>query len=141
MHITPEKQLYEDHQPEAITERLKRPAAQNNIADAVLGGIDGCVTTFAVVSGVVGAGLSPAVALVLGFANLIADGFSMAVSNYESIRADEDYIHSVRQMEEAHIDQVPEGEQEEIRQIFSAKGFSGSVLETIVDTICADRHL
>ena len=55
------------------------------LPEFVYGGIDGSVTTFAVVSGVMGASLSPAIVLILGFANLFADGFSMAVSNYLSI--------------------------------------------------------
>jgi len=133
--------LVEEHRPEAIRERLKRPAKDNVTQDAVLGGIDGCVTTFAVVSGVVGAGLSPSVALVLGFANLIADGFSMAVSNYESIKTAGEYIQSIRDSEEEHIDKIPTGEWEELRQIFKNKGFSGETLEKIVNTISADRHL
>lgn len=135
------KDLVEEHRPETIREKLKRPAKENMVADAVLGAIDGCVTTFAVVSGVVGAGLSPAVALVLGFANLVADGFSMAVSNYESIKSDEEFIQNIRDSEKEHIDKIPSGEREEIRQIFQNKGFSGEVLEEIVNTISADRHL
>ena len=66
------ERLSDEHRPDVIREKLKRPARENVISDAVLGGIDGCVTTFAVVSGVVGAGFSPSVALVLGFANLLA---------------------------------------------------------------------
>lgn len=130
-----------EHRPEAIRERLKRPVEENVTSDAVLGGIDGCVTTFAVVSGVVGAGFSPSVALVLGFANLIADGFSMAISNYESIKTTGDFIQSIRDSEEEHIDKIPEGEREELCQIFKNKGFSGEVLEKIVNTISADRRL
>lgn len=141
MNTNREKELAEEHYPEAITQRLQSPAKQTVISDAVLGGIDGCVTTFAVVSGVIGAGLSPSIAVVLGFANLIADGFSMAVSNYESIKAAGEFIQSVRVSEQEHIDQIPTGEREEIRQIFQQKGFSGDVLEKIVDTICADQHL
>jgi VIT1/CCC1 family predicted Fe2+/Mn2+ transporter len=137
----PDENLSREHLPEAIKARLNSPVRQNLVSDAVLGGIDGCVTTFSVVSGVVGAGFSPVVALVLGLANLIADGFSMAVSNYESIRADEEFIHSIRISEQAHIALIPQGEREEIRQIFRQKGFSGDVLETIVDTICADPDL
>lgn len=133
--------LAAEHRPEIIRERLKRPAKDSVTADAVLGGIDGCVTTFAVVSGVVGAGLSPSVALVLGFANLIADGFSMAVSNYESIKTTGEFIQSIRDSEEEHIDKIPAGEREELRQIFETKNFSGEVLETIVDTISADRRV
>lgn len=133
--------LAEEHRPEAIAKRLRTPARQSLVSDAVLGGIDGCVTTFAVVSGVVGAGFSPLVAVVLGFANLIADGFSMAVSNYEAIKASKELEQSVRASEYEHIEKIPAGEREEIRQIFRNKGFSGEVLETIVDTISADRHL
>ena len=141
MNIDAEEKLAAEHRPEIIRERLRNPARQSVISDAVLGGIDGCVTTFAVVSGVVGAGLPPSIALVLGFANLMADGFSMAVSNYESIRASEDYIHSIRVTEQQHIDRVPAGEREEIRQIFKEKGFSGDMLEKIVETITADMSL
>ena len=53
-----------------------------SIEDFVYGATDGAVTTFAVVAGVVGASLSPSIVLILGFANLFADGFSMAVGNY-----------------------------------------------------------
>jgi len=54
------------------------------LPEFVYGGTDGAITTFAIVSGVVGAGLSSSIILILGFANLLADGFSMAVSNYLS---------------------------------------------------------
>ncbi|GAB6259940.1 VIT1/CCC1 transporter family protein [Photobacterium sp. 53610] len=139
-HDSDEK-LSEEHRPEAIREKLSRPAKENVASDVVLGGIDGCVTTFAVVSGVVGAGFSPVVALVLGFANLIADGFSMAVSNYESIKTHGEFIQSIRDTEQEHIQKIPEGEREEIRQIFQNKGFTGETLEKIVDTISADQQL
>lgn len=130
-----------EHHPEAIRERLSRTTKPNLISDAVLGGIDGCITTFAVVSGVVGAGFSASVALVLGFANLIADGFSMAISNYESIKAKQEFTESIRLTEQEHIKNFPAGEKEEIRQIFEKKGFTGDVLEKIVDTIAKDRSL
>lgn len=141
MNQDAKEKLAEEHRPEVIRERLKGPVKENVTSDAVLGGIDGCVTTFAVVSGVVGAGFSPSVALVLGFANLIADGFSMAISNYESIKTAGEFIQSIRDSEEEHINKIPEGEREELRQIFKNRGFSGEVLENIVDTISADRHL
>lgn len=57
------------------------------LPEFVYGGTDGVVTTFAVVAGSIGASLSPAVVLILGFANLLADGFSMAISNYLSIKS------------------------------------------------------
>lgn len=106
-----------------------------------MGGVDGCITTFAVVSGSVGAGFPSSVAVILGFSNLFSDGFSMAISNYESSRAEQEYFESIKQSEEKHIEEVPEGEREEIRQIFKAKGFAGEILEKIVDTITADKRI
>lgn len=135
------EKLIREHHPEAIRRRLRQLPKSQNVSDAVLGGIDGCVTTFAIVSGAVGAGFSSSVALVLGFANLLADGFSMAVSNYESIKAGREFSETLRRIEHEHIDKVPTGEREEIRQIFRQKGFDGEVLENIVDTITQDRHL
>ena len=58
-----------------------------HLSDFVYGGIDGAVTTFAIVAGVAGAGLSSSIVLILGFANLFADGFSMATSNYLSTKS------------------------------------------------------
>lgn len=62
------------------------------LPEFIYGGIDGAVTTFAVVAGAMGASLQSSVILILGFANLIADGFSMAVSNYLSVKSQAD-IH------------------------------------------------
>jgi VIT1/CCC1 family predicted Fe2+/Mn2+ transporter len=133
--------LLKEHDPEAIRLRLNHKAGSSVIGDAVLGGIDGCITTLAVVLGSIGAGFSTSVALVLGVANLLADGFSMAVSNFESIRAQQDFVESVRAVEKEHIDKIPLGEREELRQIFQRKGFTGHSLETIVATISSDRNL
>lgn len=141
MKKTSYNKLLQEHHPEAIEKRLQRPVKPQNISDAVLGGIDGCVTTFAVVSGTVGAGLPSSIALIMGFANLLADGFSMAISSFESIKTEMEFAERIRRSEEEHIDTVPGGEREEIRQIFQKKGFKGDGLEDIVDTICQDRRL
>lgn len=131
--------LRAQHAPMAIRRRLDAGVEPSYLADAVLGGIDGCVTTLAIVSGVVGAGLAPGVAIVLGAANLLADGFSMAISNFESARTREDYLRRMRQQELEHIIAVPDGEAEEIRQIYARKGFAGDDLERIVTVITSDR--
>ena len=64
-----------------------RAAIRTYLPDLVYGANDGVITTFAVVCGVVGASLSNTVILILGFANLVADGFSMGASNYLSRRS------------------------------------------------------
>ena len=62
-------------------------ALRHYFPDLVYGANDGIVTTFAVVTGVTGAALSERIILILGFANLVADGFSMGASNFLSRRS------------------------------------------------------
>jgi hypothetical protein len=75
------------HTPEAIRARLAAEREHSYLRDFIYGGIDGSVTTFAVVSGVAGADLAASIVIILGLANLIGDGFSMAASNFLGTRA------------------------------------------------------
>jgi vacuolar iron transporter family protein len=70
-----------------VEPRTLRETTRHYLGDLVYGANDGLITTFAVVAGVAGAALSPGVVIVLGVANLVADGFSMAASNYLAIRS------------------------------------------------------
>lgn len=133
--------LLREHQPRAIARRLDGPYRVSVLPDAILGAIDGCVTTFAIVAGATGAGFSATVALVLGGANLVADGFSMAISNFEAARAQRDHANKLRQQEQEHIAAIPEGEREEVRQIYRRKGFNGPLLEDVVKTISDNKAL
>ena len=109
--------------------------------DFIYGSIDGAVTTFAIVAGVVGAGLSPGIILILGFANLFADGFSMAAANYQASKARNEYIEMKRKQEEWEIDNLEEQEIEEIRDIYSKKGFTDELLEEVVRIITSRRKV
>jgi VIT1/CCC1 family predicted Fe2+/Mn2+ transporter len=102
--------------------------------------IDGAVTTFAIVSAVAGAQLSSKIVLVLGIANLLADGFSIAASNYLGTRTEHEVMQHLEGVEQQHIDTVPEGEREEVRQIFQQKGLAGDALDHVVEAITADRE-
>jgi VIT1/CCC1 family predicted Fe2+/Mn2+ transporter len=132
--------LEREHTPHAVSARLSAATDHSHLGDMVLGAVDGIVTTFAIVAGIAGARLEPRIGIVLGLANVLADGFSMAVGNYLRAKADRDVIERAREIEESHIDEIPEGEREEIRQIFRAKGFDGSVLGEIVEVITRDRR-
>ena len=138
--VEPHKDLESEHRPEAVRRRLAEEREHSYLSDGILGAIDGCVTTFAVVSGVVGGGLSSAVVLILGFANLLADGFSMAVSNYQATRSTREFTDEMRRREADHIRRIPEGEREEIRQIFARKGFEGEELDQAVELITSDQE-
>jgi vacuolar iron transporter family protein len=132
--------LEHSHRPAEIARRLEEGPRPSYIRDWVYGGIDGAVTTFAVVAGVVGADLSIRTVLILGTANLLADGFSMAAGNYTGTKAEIEQYEHLRRMEERHIEAVPQGEREEIRQIFAAKGFDGKMLDDAVEIITDNRE-
>lgn len=133
------QQLEEEHHPEQIQKRLD---GQNNdyVGDAILGAVDGGVTTFAVIAGAVGGGFDSQVIVILGFAKLFADGFSMAASNFLRARSQHERIEEARQKEKQHILHIPEGERQEIRQIFAQKGFEGEILDRIVKTMTQDEE-
>ena len=127
-----------EHTPDAIRSRLAAGPRLSYLRDWVYGGIDGSVTTFAVVAGVVGAKLAPGVILILGVANLLGDGFSMAASNYSGTRTERQEHETLETQERRHIRTHPEGEREEVRQILAGKGFEGDELERAVTVVTSD---
>ncbi len=133
------EELRESHSPEAIRERLAQGPTHSNLGDFVLGAIDGAITTFAVVAGAVGADLTAGIVVVLGVANLLADGFSMGVGVFLGGRAGDQEVDRLRSMIETHVEVFPEGDREAIRQIYAARGFQGEDLEMAVRTVTSDR--
>lgn len=130
-----------DHSLARIRSRLGDPRGLSPLGDFMLGGVDGVITTFAVIAGSAGGQLPSSTVIILGLANLIADGFSMSVSNYLGARARQDEVRQGRREEERHISLYPEGERREIREIFARKGLTGSVLEKVVEVVTADRRV
>ena len=128
-----------EHSSAAIEERLAAGPHHNYLRDWIYGGVDGSVTTFAIVTGVVGANLSPWIILVMGFANLFADGFSMAAINFLGTKSEQEDLKRLEAIENRHIDLAPEGEREEVRQIFQNKGFGGEDLDRVVELVTSDR--
>lgn len=137
----PVQEIFHDHSAEAIRHRLEGGSEASYLRDWIYGGIDGAVTTFAIVCGVVGANFSTSVILVLGAANIVADGFSMAASNYTGSKAENDEFDRIRAHEEMQIERDPEGEIQEIREIYRSKGFDGADLDRAVEIITSDKDL
>ncbi|MEM8854200.1 MAG: VIT1/CCC1 transporter family protein [Pseudomonadota bacterium] len=128
------------HDPEAVRKRLAEPTRRSYTGDWIYGGFDGTVTTFAVVAGVAGAALSPKITLILGVANLVADGFSMAAGAYLSTKADSERYAALRQTEVRHVETDPEGETVEVREILRRTGVPEDVLEAATSAITANKR-
>lgn len=135
------RHMEHEHTHEAIRERLAAGPRRSYLRDWVYGGIDGIVTTFAIVSGVAGARLSPHIILILGGASLIADGFAMAAGDYLATRSEDEEFRYAEAVERRHIETCPEGERDEVREILQARGIPGELLDRVVASVTADRAL
>ena len=107
------------------------------IADIILGGQDGLVNVLGVILGVAAATGNSQVIIIAGLAATFAESVSMGAVAYTSTVASANVYESEREREYRHIQEVPTLEREEIVEIYQRKGFSGEVLDKIVETITA----
>jgi VIT1/CCC1 family predicted Fe2+/Mn2+ transporter len=112
----------------------------NWLRDVILGGQDGLVNILGIILGVIAGGGSDVVLLAAGFAAAITESISMAAVGYTSSVSERDYYEAEKARETAEISTVPDAERQEIRDIYAAKGFSGELLDGVVDTITANRE-
>jgi len=112
--------------------------AASGISDIILGGQDGLVNVLGVILGVAAATADPHLILVAGLAATFAESVSMGAVAFTSTLAEADYYDSELERELRHIEQAPRLEREEVRQIYTQKGFKGMLLEHIVETITAN---
>lgn len=108
---------------------------QAYLGEFVYGGIDGCVTTFAVVAGSVGAGLDSVIILILGFANLLADGLSMSIGAYLSMKSEKDNTAKIRRQIRRMVENRPAEATQVLRSIYAEKGLDGAALAEVVQGI------
>jgi VIT1/CCC1 family predicted Fe2+/Mn2+ transporter len=113
----------------------------NWLRDVILGGQDGLVNILGIILGVIAGGGSNTVLLATGFSAAITESISMGAVGYTSSMSQRDYYQAERAREAAEIDTMPDAERQEIRDIYAAKGFTGQLLEDVVDTITANREV
>jgi VIT1/CCC1 family predicted Fe2+/Mn2+ transporter len=111
------------------------------LSDIILGGQDGLVNVLGVVLGVAAATQDPRIVLVAGLAATFAESVSMGAVAYTSTLADADVFESERMREYRHIQSHPHVEREEIKEIYTRKGFHGELLDRIVSTITANPDI
>ena len=133
--------LEHSHEPEAISRRLTAGPRISYLRDWVYGAIDGAITTFAIVAGATGGRLSANVVLILGVANLVADGFSMAAGNYTSTKAEIESFARLRAIEERRLAVDPAGQREAVRQIYLSKGLRGGDLDQMTQLVTSRPRL
>lgn len=123
-----------------MTQKIPSPHERHirigrHLKDAVYGANDGIITTFAVVAATVGGGLPPATILIIGIANLLADGFSMATGNYLGTKSEQDFYKKEEAEEWEEVRNTPEEERTEVRMILAAKGYEGNDLDDLLRLI------
>jgi vacuolar iron transporter family protein len=111
----------------------------NWLRDVILGGQDGLVNILGIILGVIAGGGSRAVLLAAGFAAAFTESISMGAVGWTSALSERDYYLAEQARESAEIDQTPEAERQEIHDIYASKGFTGDLLDRVVDTITANR--
>ena len=109
------------------------------IKSVIYGGLDGTITTFAAVAGVAGAALSPGVVLIMGLANLVADGLSMSIGDYLSSKSQAEYEAAERARESWEVENYPEGEKRELEEIYTARGMLPADARSAVEIIAKDK--
>ena len=122
--------------PKKIIGRL-----EDYLGELVYGGIDGCITTFAVVSGAVGAGLNSSIIIILGFANLLADGFAMSIGAYLSSKSKNDNYEKQKQNLYIQIEKKPDTQKQILRDIYKKNGFKGELLEQTLSVITSNKSV
>ena len=101
----------------------------------IFGGLDGILTSFAIVAGAAGGRLDPSVVLILGFSNIFADALSMGVGEFLSSKAENEWILSERRREEWELENYPDGEIREMVEIYQAKGMSAEDAHQVIHTM------
>ena len=124
---------------EAPTERAAQSEAHTAYAEhlksIVYGGLDGIITTFATVTSVAGAQLSPVVVVVLGISHLVADGLSMGTGDAMSSQAEIDLNKTERRRERWEMENDIDGEVSEMVELYVSKGVARPDAETILRTM------
>ncbi len=115
--------------------------AGSTLREFILGCQDGVVNVLGIVLGVAVGTQSAAIVILAGLSATVAESISMAAVAYTSSKATVDFYRQQWKKELGEIHTKPEAEQEEIRQIYREKGFSGEILEKIVSTICSNQKV
>lgn len=136
------RMAYESHDAEASkvyhdikTNEEKHQKEGGMVKPIIFGGLDGILTAFAIVAGAAGGSLSPNTVLILGFSNIFADALSMGVGEFLSSKAENEWILSEREREMWEMENYPEGEVQEMEDIYVERGMEREDAKLVVRTM------
>lgn len=135
--------LKKAHSPEVIRHAIheEKHVKGFNLPEVILGGQDGLVNVLGIILGVAVATASKDIVIVAGLAAAFAESISMAAVAYTSKIAEADYYQSEYERERYEIEHFPEGEKQEIRELYRKYGFKGELLEKVTETITANKEV
>jgi len=109
------------------------------IGSFIYGGLDGILTTFAIVGGVVGSNLGIHVIVIIGVSNVFADALAMAAGDYLSTKSEQEYQAAERAREEWEVDNNPEGEKLEMEELYIEKGLAPEDAKQMVELLSKNK--
>ncbi len=109
--------------------------ARQYLRDVILGVNDGLVSTFLLVAGVVGAGLTSTQVLLTAIAGALAGMISMGAGEYLATKSQEEVFAAEMELEVQHLKEHRDHERDELRHMFGDMGLAGDDLETVVQII------
>lgn len=111
------------------------------LSEIILGGQDGLVNTLGVILGIAAASSDLRIVVAGGLAGAMAEAVSMGAVGYTSKVAERDYYLSELKREELEIENIPQEEIQEVREIYEKKGFKGNLLEEVVKVVTSDKKV
>ena len=122
-------------------ERHNEASTGYNLRDFILGGQDGLVNVLGVILAVATAVSDARIVIIAGLAATFAESISMAAVAYTSTKAARDFYRSELEREQREVEEMPDRERKEIRDIYRRKGFSGTMLNAIVSRITSKKDV
>jgi DNA damage-binding protein 1 len=125
---------------QAATEHHMRASGGEYLKSIIFGGMDGVITTFAVVAGAAGGNLGPDIVLIMGFSNLLADGLSMGLGDFISSKAEEDFVVAEHARETWEFENYPEGEKAEMVELYEERGYNNEDATNLVEILTRNKE-
>ncbi|MEU8245528.1 VIT1/CCC1 transporter family protein [Nonomuraea sp. NPDC048916] len=129
-------ELDQPHSPER--HHHHRDVSGGWLRPAVFGAMDGLVSNFALIAGVVGAAGAGQAAVLAGFAGLAAGAFSMAAGEYTSVKSQTELMRAEIAVERRELARNPEGEQAELAALYRARGLDAELADQVAAGLSAD---